>query len=141
MWAFEFLLDFLCILSLVKLRALDISKQFLHGFDLVAAKYATFYWRDFASKILLHFEISNFLQKYIKWPMSGVQILVLVKKFEKLSSVAYGWKNNVYNGTPCTYLCWSQILRILTTCHILKVFKFSELLFHRLLVGVMKFER
>ena len=34
--------------------------------------------------------------------MTGVQILGLVKKFEKLSSVAYGWKNNVYNGTPCT---------------------------------------
>ena len=40
--------------------------------------------------------------------MSGVQILVLVKRFVKLSSVAYGWKNNVYNGTPCSTETWSM---------------------------------
>ena len=33
--------------------------------------------------------------------MSGDEISVYMKIFEKLSSVAYGLKNNVYSGTPC----------------------------------------
>ena len=33
--------------------------------------------------------------------MSGDEISVFMKIFEKLSTLAYGWKNNVDNGTPC----------------------------------------
>ena len=59
-------------------------------------------WLSFkASKTKNFSEIIRIIQKHIDH-ISGDEISVLMKKFEKLSSVAHGWKNNVYNGTPCT---------------------------------------
>ena len=46
-------------------------------------------------------KLLEFYKKISNDPMSGDEISVLMKKLEKLSSVAHGWKNNVYNGTPC----------------------------------------
>ena len=43
----------------------------------------------------------EFYKNMLNDSMSGDEISIFMKKIEKLSSIAYGLKNNVYSGTPC----------------------------------------
>ena len=62
-----------------------------------------FHLKGITSKTMSFQKFFEFYKNISNDRMSGDEISVLMKKFEKLSSVACGWKNIVYNGTPCSF--------------------------------------